>query len=138
MELVLDCSMALAWAIPDEGSRAADRLLGRLSRGSRLWIPALWWYELANALVAACRRGRMSEADASRLTELYGGLPLFTDTLLGSAAVSRFRALAERHGLSAYDAAYLDLAQRRGIALATLDKGLAAAGRQAGVRVVQS
>ncbi|MBN2498321.1 MAG: type II toxin-antitoxin system VapC family toxin [Deltaproteobacteria bacterium] len=133
MDLVLDCSMALAWAIPDEGSEAADRLLSGLERGSRLWIPALWWYELSNALTVAQRRGRLSDSDLLRLIELYRTLPLFTDTLLGAEAVFRFRVLAQRYKLSAYDAAYLELAQRRGLGLMTLDGGLAKAARGAGI-----
>lgn len=53
MECVLDCSLALAWALPDETSHRAERLLAQLSPKSTLWVPALWWYELANALLTA-------------------------------------------------------------------------------------
>jgi predicted nucleic acid-binding protein len=138
MELVLDCSLALAWTIPDEGSKAAERLFSRIDKGSKLWIPALWWYELSNALTIAQRRGRLNDSDALRLIELYRKLPLFTDTLLGADAVFRFRVLAQRYNLSAYDAAYLELAQRRGVDLATLDKDLAKAARKTGVRVTRA
>ena len=137
MELVLDCSMALAWTIPDEKSKAAERLLSRLDKESKLWIPALWWYELSNALTIAQRRGRLNDSDTLRLIELYRKLPLFTDTLLGADAVFRFRVLAQRYNLSAYDAAYLELSQRRGVGLATLDEDLKKAARKAGVRVSQ-
>jgi predicted nucleic acid-binding protein len=135
MELVLDCSLALAWAVPDEGSKAAERLLSRIDKESKLWIPPLWWYELSNALTVAQRRGRLNDSDALRLIELYRRLPLFTDTLLGAEAVFRFRSLAQRYNLSAYDAAYLELAQRKGVALATLDADLAKSARKAGVKV---
>jgi predicted nucleic acid-binding protein len=138
MELVLDCSVVLAWVIPDESSKTAERLLSRLDKDSRLWIPALWWYELSNALTIAQRRGRLNDSDTLRLIELYRQLPLFTDTLLGADAVFRFRVLAQRYNLSAYDAAYLELAQRRGVGLATLDEDLAKAARKAGVRVTRS
>ena len=137
MELVLDCSMALAWTIPDERSKAAERLLSRLDKDSKLWIPALWWYELSNAMTVAQRRGRLNDSDTLRLIELYRKLPLFTDTLLGADAVFRFRVLAQRYNLSAYDAAYLELAQRRGVGLATLDMDLAKVARKAGVRVTR-
>lgn len=137
MELVLDCSLALAWTVPDEGSKAAERLLSRMDQESKLWIPALWWYELSNALTVAQRRGRLNDSDALRLIELYRRLPLFTDTLLGADAVFRFRSLAQRYSLSAYDAAYLELAQRRGVALATLDEALKKAARKAGVQVIR-
>ena len=137
MELVLDCSLALAWTVPDEGSKAAEHLLSRIGKESKLWIPALWWYELSNALTVAQRRGRLNDSDTLRLIELYRRLPLFTDTLLGAEAVFRFRALAQRYNLSAYDASYLELAQRRGIALATLDGALKKAANKAGVRVIR-
>ncbi len=133
---MLDCSVALAWGIPDERSLAADALLSRLAKDGRLWVPALWWYELSSALATAQRRGRLSDADALRLIELYRLLPIFTDTLLGADAVFRLGALAQLYRLSAYDAAYLELAQRRGIGLATLDEALMAAARKAGLEIV--
>jgi predicted nucleic acid-binding protein len=137
MELVLDCSLALAWIVPEEGSKAAERLLSRIDKESKLWIPVLWWYELSNALTIAQRRGRLNDSDALRLIELYRRLPLFTDTLLGADAVFRFRSLAQLSNISAYDAAYLELAQRRGLALATLDGSLKKAASKAGVRVIR-
>ncbi|MEK7858860.1 MAG: type II toxin-antitoxin system VapC family toxin [Elusimicrobiota bacterium] len=132
---VLDSSMALAWALPDEKSAEAERFMAQAAQDSRaaLWVPALWWYEIANALTSARRRKRLSEADAARLIELYGQLPLQTDASLGGEAMWRHQALAVEHGLSAYDAAYLELAQRTGAGLASLDERLSAAARQAGL-----
>ncbi|MBN2359752.1 MAG: type II toxin-antitoxin system VapC family toxin [Deltaproteobacteria bacterium] len=135
-ELVLDCSVALAWLLPDESTATAERLLQSLDQRCRLWIPALWWYELANALRAAVARRRLSPADADHALELIRGLPLYVDTLLGSEAAQRFDALAREHGLSAYDAAYLELAQRRGVPLATFDAALTTACRRSGVKLV--
>lgn len=132
---VLDCSMALAWGLPDEGAKAADAFLAGLPRRSVLHVPALWWYEVSNALVVAQRRRRLSEADAVRLMELFARLPLRTDLDLAPVILLRLRALASEHGLSAYDAAYLELAQRLGLALATLDRRLSDAARRAAVRV---
>jgi predicted nucleic acid-binding protein len=135
MNWVLDCSLALAWALPDEMSKRAERFLAGVSPKNLLWVPALWWYEVSNALTMAQRRQRLTESDAMRLIELYSSLPLQTDAHLGSDAVWRFHALAKEHSLSAYDAAYLELAQRKGIGLATFDKRLINAARQAGVQV---
>lgn len=137
MEAVLDCSLALAWALPDETSARADRFLARGSREDAFWVPALWWYELTNALTMAQRRRRLADADVARLLELYGGLPIHTDTFLGRDAAWRFHSLALEFALSAYDAAYLELAQRRGLALATLDRQLATAARKAGVKIAR-
>lgn len=136
MDSVLDCSMALAWGLPDETSRRADRFFAQLTPETVLWVPALWWYEVANAVTVAQRRHRLSEADAMRLIELYGMLPIRTDVHLNPDAVWRFARLAEEFTLSAYDAAYLELAERRGLALATLDRRLITAAEAAGVAIV--
>ena len=136
MDCVLDCSLALAWALPDETSARADRFLSQLSSESVLWVPALWWYEISNALTNAQRRHRLAEADSIRAVELYGILPIQTDLELSPDAVWRFQTLARKYSLSAYDAAYLELAQRRGVGLATLDRHLATSARKAGVKVL--
>jgi predicted nucleic acid-binding protein len=135
MDWVLDCSLAVAWALPDETSKRAERFLADLGQENLLWVPALWWYEVSNALTMAQRRRRLTESDAMRLIELYSSLPIQTDAHLGSDAVRRFHTLAKEHSLSAYDAAYLELAQRKGVGLATLDKRLINAARKAGVQV---
>jgi predicted nucleic acid-binding protein len=136
MDWVLDSSMALALALPDESSEQADRFFGRLTNETVLWVPALWWYEVANAMISAERRKRLTEGDRVRLIELYRMLPLRTDTALDPEAMYRFHTLAKGQGLSAYDAAYLELAQRRGLGLATLDQSLQTAASRAGVKVV--
>ncbi len=127
--------MALAWALPDEKSAEAEKFMDQASRDSAiaLLVPALWWYEIANALTNARRRKRLTEADAARLIELYGQLPLQTDASLGGESMWRYHALASEHGLSTYDAAYLELAQRSGTGLASLDERLCAAARKAGL-----
>lgn len=135
MDWVLDGSLALAWALPDETSRRADRFLAQVARRGRFWVPALWWYEISNALTMAQRRQRLAEADRVRVVELYGMLPIQTDAELDPDAVWRFHVLAEQYNLSAYDAAYLELAQRRGLGLATVDRDLIRAARKAGVEV---
>ena len=135
MDWVLDSSIALALALPDETSEHADHFFGRMTSGDVLWVPALWWYEMANALIGAQRRKRLSETDRMRLIELYRMLPIQTDTVLDSDAMHRFHTLAMEYELSAYDAAYLELAQRKGLGLATLDRRLHSAALRAGVKV---
>jgi len=133
MQWVLDPSVALAWGLPDERSAEATRFLDSLCEEDVMWIPALWWYEIANALAVARRRHRVAEAEIVRLAELYGKLPVMTDYLLGREASGSLTALAAQHEMSAYDAAYLELAMRRGIGLATLDARLSKATAAAGV-----
>jgi predicted nucleic acid-binding protein len=135
MDWVLDSSIALALALPDETSEQADYFFSRASGESIFWVSALWWYEIANALIGAERRKRLSENDRMRLIELYRMFPIQTDSVLDSDAMYRFHTLAMEYELSAYDAAYLELAQRRGLGLATLDQRLHSAARKAGVKL---
>jgi len=137
MDWVLDASMALAWALPDETSFQADHFLSRSSEKDVFWVPSLWWYEVANALIIAERRKRLTEADGIQLRELYGMLPIKTDMIIGPDTMERLRTLAREHSLSAYDAAYLELALRRGLRLATLDHNLQSAARKAGVKILK-
>ncbi|HYA91355.1 MAG TPA: type II toxin-antitoxin system VapC family toxin [Thermodesulfobacteriota bacterium] len=132
---VVDSSIALAWALPDETSKEADRFLSRISIRSILWVPALRWYEIANALLMAQRRKRLGEAERMRLMELYRRLPIRTDMALDSDILWRLHTLAIEYNLSAYDAAYLELAQRRGLGLATVDRTLRFAAQRAGIKV---
>ena len=134
MDWVIDSSIALAWALPDETSKEAERFLSRISIRSILWVPALWWYEMANALLMAQRRKRLTEAERIRLTELYRKLPIRTDVMLDSDIMWRFQTLGIGYNLSAYDAAYLELAQRRGLGLATVDRPLRLAAQRAGIK----
>jgi predicted nucleic acid-binding protein len=134
MDWVVDSSMALAWALPDETSKEAERFLSRISIRDILWVPALWWYEMANALLMAQRRKRLTEADRIRLMELYRRLPIQTDAMLDVEIMRRFQTLGIEHHLSAYDTAYLELAQRRGLGLAIVDRRLRSTAHRAGIR----
>ena len=135
MDWVVDSSIALAWGLPDETSKEADRFLSQISIRSILWVPALWWYETANALLMARRRKRLTEAERIRLMELYRRLPIRTDVALDSDMVWRLHTLAIEYNLSAYDAAHLELAQPRGLGLATVDRPLRHAAQRAGMNV---
>jgi len=134
MDWVIDSSIALAWALPDETSKEAERFLSRISMRSILWVRALWWYEMANALLMAQRRKRLTEAERIRLTELYRKLPIRTDVMLDSDIMWRFQTLGIEYDLSAYGAAYLELAQRRGLGLATVDRPLRSAAQRTGIK----
>ena len=137
MDWVLDASIALAWALPDEASDQADRFLSRVTAKDVLWVPSLWWYEVANALVVAERRKRLTEADGIHLIDLYRALPIKTDMVSGTAVVEQLRTLARQYNLTAYDVAYLELALRKGLGLATADLNLQSASKKAGVRILR-
>ena len=135
MPWVMDCSIAGALALPDEHSHRAEKFLELAMNEGEVWVPPLWWYEISNLFVAAMRRKRLTEAVKAQLAELYSALPIHTDAVPTAAILSAIQQLASKYGLSAYDAAYLELAQRTGSGLATLDQDLARAARLSGVSV---
>lgn len=129
MPFVLDASIAAAWFFPDEHDAVAIAVALRLVEGTAL-IPTLFWFEIRNLLLVGERRGRVDAADSARFLAHLDALPLEVDAAPSSADLL---ALGRAHGLSAYDAAYLELARRRAVPLATLDRRLAAAAAAAGV-----
>jgi predicted nucleic acid-binding protein len=135
MSFVLDNSIALAWCFEDEQTAPVMALLDRVAeRGA--FAPALWPLEALNGLLMAERKKRL---DASRRNSLAGFLRALPITLDGETADQAWTAtirLAERYRLSVYDAAYLELAQRRKLPLATLDQDLIKAARAAGMAVL--
>jgi len=135
MDWVLDASFALAWALPDEISGRAEEFLKETWGKAYFWVPALWWYELSNGLVMAQRNHRVSEADRNRLMEIYGMLPIQTDVFVSAELAWRLQAIAQEYLLTCYEAAYLELAQRRGLGFATTDHSLTMAARKAGITV---
>jgi len=130
---VIDSSMALAWALPDERSDSADGFWAKMAEDPNLHVPTLWWYEVVNAIVVARRRERLDETTATQVIGLLGRLPLTVDVPAPGRSVEGIQAVAHDHDLSAYDAAYLELALRLGSGLATLDGRLATACRSAGI-----
>ena len=135
MSFVIDSSVALAWLIPDEQGSPADALADSLEAGAAC-APALWLLEVGNALIMAQRRKRLTERETELLLGTVETLPVDLDTKSASDTVAAVTACARRLGLTTYDAAYLELAQRRGLPLATLDQRLADAARKIGVPVV--
>lgn len=120
--LVIDASVTAAWCFHDEASEAS-RALHRSLPEREVVVPLLWHAESANLLLTAERRGRVSVENFAELLELLAGLPIETDDETARIRGPVFR-LARAHRLTVYDAIYLDLASRRGIALATRDKAL--------------
>jgi predicted nucleic acid-binding protein len=135
VSLVLDASLALAWYFQDEATPATDRILDRVAETGAV-VPALWRLELANGLQVAVRRGRISTAyrdgSLADLTQMQIETDLETDMHAWSATLR----LAEKHNLTLYDASYVDLAQRRRLPLATLDRELRRAADKLGVPVL--
>jgi predicted nucleic acid-binding protein len=133
LPFVLDASMALAWCFEDEATSQTDAVLDRLAKDSAI-APSLWELEVINVLLSAERRGRITESQTARFVALFTQLPIHIDS--AGADMGTVLAVGRHHGLTAYDAAYLVLAEREGIPLATMDGKLRTAAQAAGVSVL--
>jgi len=134
-DFVIDPSVALAWLLPDETTEQAKVVQGKIEAGAQAWIPAHWWLEVGNGLLMAERRGRITSHKVDHALTLLNTLPLEEDEDTAEQVAVRTFALARKHGLTIYDAAYLELAQRRGAVLATFDDALLKAARKEKVPV---
>ncbi|HVB09144.1 MAG TPA: type II toxin-antitoxin system VapC family toxin [Bacillota bacterium] len=135
MSFVLDGSMTLAWCFADEATPFSDGVLVRLS-SSDAAAPAIWPLEVANVLLLAERRRRITQAQAEAFVRLLRTLAIAVDPGAPTAVWGAIMAVARRYQLTAYDAAYLELALREGLPMATLDARLRAAATAAGVPLV--
>ena len=130
---VVDASMAFAWVLPSQGSSEAEALLGRIEAGASAVVPSLWFLEVANGLLVAQRRSRVTGPERMLALERFSGLALTVDEVDTRNVFGRTSALAEQFGLSVYDAAYLELALRRNLPLVTRDRALRAAADRSGL-----
>jgi predicted nucleic acid-binding protein len=137
MNFVLDASIALSWCFEDEGDDYAERVLESLN-GSEATTASLWPLEMANGLLTAERRGRIEPAASSEFMHLLLSLPIVIDPVARRRSLESAVELGRRHGLTSYDAAYLELALRLEVPLATLDEALADAARREGVELFLS
>ena len=134
MTLVLDASMTIAWLFDDERTEAAHTVMRRVVAEGAI-VPSLWRLEVANVLRNAVRRGRCNEAYVDRSLARLARLAIKCDEETDDHAWSATRDLARKEDLSLYDAAYLDLAIRRSMSLASCDKALLAAAARRKVEV---
>lgn len=126
----------MAWCFADEATRFTERVLDLFSKAAEVFVPALWPFELANALLSAERRKRITVAQATGLLTRIGGLPVTIDPPQISRAFDQILSVARQRNLTVYDAAYLELAVRRGLPLATLDAALRQAAVAAGIVLI--
>jgi len=132
MPAVLDASVTLPWFLQDERTAFTDSVFAALGQ-DEFWVPAVWRLEFPNALLAAERKRRIDRQTRIEALEFASGLAWRVDP--APIDMRSISTLAERHGLSTYDAAYLELAARQGIGLITLDRALADAAAAAGIAV---
>jgi predicted nucleic acid-binding protein len=131
---VVDASAAMPWGFTDEADDAADALLDRVSRDGAV-VPAIWPYEIAGVLAVGIRRGRINAQDARDFARFLQSLPIRIEAAPQITEIRPLFELAGRWGVSAYDAAYLQLARRQRFALATRDERLATIARRRGIAV---
>ena len=133
---VVDASVVLTWCFPDENAAVAERVGLMFKRGDNAVAPAFWPHEVLNALLVGEKRKRIS-ADLMRtfLADL-ATLPIVLENSPADAVFLRIASLSRQYGLTAYDAAYLDLAQVNGLPLATLDEDLMRACRKASIELI--
>jgi predicted nucleic acid-binding protein len=125
MPFVVDASITASWLLPDERPPEALHAYARLLDDTAV-VPSLWWFEIRNVFISNERRGRIDSGQTGEALSLLAGLPIQLDH--ECVEVDLF-SIARRHGLTIYDAAYLELAKRFTYVLATLDQQLAVAAR---------
>lgn len=135
MSFVADASLAMAWCYADEATPTTRALLAR-AHLTAVHVPAVWSLEVANAVLVGERRQRLSVAATNEFIGLLGVLSIVVDVADPTAAWSRVIDLSRDQGLTAYDAAYLELALRLSLPLATLDNRLGAAATRVGVSLL--
>jgi predicted nucleic acid-binding protein len=136
VSLVLDPSLALSWYFEDERTPVLDALLDQVIEDGAV-VPTLWRLEIANGLQTALRRRRINPAFRDRALTQLSRLPIIVDQDSDRYAWTSILQMADRFRLTLYDAAYLELAQRRSLPLATLDKALRASCRQLGIPLLE-
>jgi predicted nucleic acid-binding protein len=134
IEFVLDCSVTVSWFFEDEADAYAEAVEDSLASATAV-VPALWHLEVANVLLVGERRKRTTTAKVTQFLTVLRILPITTDDETVSQAWTNTLNLARTHDLSVYDAAYLELAIRRALPLATLDDRLKDAAKAAGVEL---
>lgn len=123
MSLVLDSSVTLAWLYDDERSKPVESVFATIVE-TVAWVPAIWRLEIANALQQGVRRRRIDKTFRQKALEDLADFEITTDTDTDTFAWTETLVLADRFGLTPYDACYLELAQRKRLPLATLDRDL--------------
>ncbi len=132
---VVDNSIVMSWCFNDEANDYADRVLDRLAAGAA-FVPSIWPLEVVNVLLVAERKKRLETFDCVRFLRFLEQLPITVEYGQGEVRMKELLSLARSNRLSSYDAAYLDLAMRKGVPIATLDNALAKAAKKTGIAIL--
>jgi predicted nucleic acid-binding protein len=134
---VLDASVVLTWCFPDENAPMAKHVADMFKRGDTAIVPSFWPHEVLNALLVGEKRKRISRELVRSFLDDLARLPIVLEQFPAAIVFDRVQHFSRLHGLTAYDAAYLDLAADSGFPLATLDEDLMRACKKARIRLVQ-
>jgi predicted nucleic acid-binding protein len=134
---VLDASVVLTWCFPDESASMAEHVADMFKRGDTAIVPSFWPHEVLNALLVGEKRKRISRELVRSFLDDLARLPIMLEQFPAAIVFDRVQHFSRLHGLTAYDAAYLDLAADSGFPLATLDEDLMRACKKARIRLVQ-
>jgi predicted nucleic acid-binding protein len=134
-QFVVDASVGFSWVYPSQASTATDQLLVEIEGGAVVIVPSLWFLEVANGLLAAQRRRLITAAERKGALARLSNLAFTVDEQTVEAAFRKTSELAERYGLSVYDAAYLETAVRRKLPLASRDRPLRTAAKRCGIKL---
>ena len=132
---VLDCSVTMAWCFGDEATAAAFAVLDRLGSETAV-VPPHWFLEVANVLTMAEKRKRMTAPATTEFLKLLSALDIEIDNVTADRTFPHVLPLCRKYSLTSYDAAYLELAIRRQLPLASLDTELRVGAKQAGIKVL--
>lgn len=132
MRFVLDCSVAISWCMADEDNTYANAIWAFLSDNEAI-VPSVFWLELINVFIVSERRGRLTEANAAEALARIRTLRIVVDANTTQESIDATWELARQYNLASIDAAYLALAIREGLLLATIDNRLAEAARESNV-----
>lgn len=136
-QIVVDASLALSWCFPDEKTPYSESVLTLLETDTEAVVPSLWFLEIVNALVVAERRKRITHEQAQEFLNDLDSLGVTVEPTDSSLVFNDVYELTRQHTLTAYDAAYLELAIRKGLPLASLDEPLKKAALASGVKLIE-
>jgi len=131
-----DASVSLGWCFSDEATSYTEALLDRLIDGEEAAVPSHWPLEILNGVLLAKRKGRVKEQGIQRFISSLTSFHIAVDAERGLLQLNAIRDLADRHRLTSYDAAYLELAIRLSLPLATLDRALRKAAQAEGIPLI--
>lgn len=135
-DFVADCSIAISWVVAAQATDATEELLQAAREGVCVFVPALWPFEIANALLVLVHRKRLTGEQYRAALETLGRLIRTVDLEGAARAMDITPQLAAHEQLTVYDAAYLELSLRLKLPLATRDSSLAEAARRRKVKVL--